>query len=96
MTVVLCSKGYPKSYKKNLRINNLRNVSLDNKTDIFHAGTSYIKKNLVSTGGRVLSITSIGSNLLTVRKKIHKIIKKINWKYGFYRSDIGWRVIKKP
>ncbi len=96
MTVVLCSKGYPNSYKKNLKINSLKNISLDNKTSIFHAGTSYVKNNLVSTGGRVLNITSIGNNLFYVRKKIHKIIKKINFKFGFYRSDIGWRVIKKP
>ena len=77
MTVVLCSKGYPNSYKKNLRINNLKSILLDNKTSIFHAGTSYVKNNLVSTGGRVLNITSMGDNLFAVRKKIHKIIKKI-------------------
>ena len=39
-----------------------------------------------------MNITSIGQNLLIVRKKIIKIIKKINWNKGFYRSDIGWRI----
>ena len=49
---------------------------------------------LISNGGRVLNITSLGRNFSTIRKKIILIIKKINFKAGFYRKDIGWRVIK--
>ena len=93
MAVVLCAKGYPGRYKKFKLIRNLKNINLDNDSRIFHAGTIKKKKEFFSTGGRVLNITSTGNQLLSVRKKIHKIIKKINWKHGFYRSDIGWRVI---
>ena len=49
----------------------------------------------MSDGGRVLNITSIGLNFLSIRKKIISILKKIKWKNGFYRKDIGWRVINK-
>jgi len=48
---------------------------------------------LLSNGGRVLNITSTGKIFKNIRKNIFKIIKKINWKYGFFRKDIGWRVI---
>jgi len=49
--------------------------------------------NYFSNGGRVLNITSTGKSFLLIRKNIIKLIKKINWKEGFYRKDIGWRVI---
>jgi phosphoribosylamine---glycine ligase len=95
MTVVLCSKGYPDNYKKNKIIKNINKIRLDNNNYIYHAGTKFKNNRLLSNGGRVLNITSIGSNFLNVRKQIIKIIKKLNWKDGFYRKDIGWRVINK-
>ena len=93
MTIVLCSKGYPNSYKKNKIIKNLGNIKLNNNSFIFHAGTKEIKNKFYSNGGRVLNITSLGSSFLKVRKKIFKIIKIINWKDGFFRKDIGWKVV---
>ena len=50
---------------------------------------------LFSDGGRVLNITSMGDSFFKIRLKIIKIIRKLNWKSGFYRKDIGWRVINK-
>ena len=88
MTIVLCSKGYPGKYKKNSKIKN------DKNNFIYHAGTKYIKGDLYSNGGRVLNITSIGEKFSEIRKKIISNIKKLSWKNGFYRNDIGWRVIK--
>ena len=93
MTTVLCAKGYPNKYQTN-KIINLEKVNLDKNSLIFHAGTIMKKKNLVSNGGRVLNITVLGSTFLKIRNNILKIIKKINWEYGFFRKDIGWRVIK--
>ena len=93
MTVVLCSKGYPGSYVKDKTIKNLDKVKMNKKSLIFHAGTKIINKKLVSNGGRVLNITSSGKNFSKIRGNIIKIIKKINWNHGFFRKDIGWRVI---
>ena len=95
MTIVLCSKGYPGKYKKNVNIKNLDNVKLKDGEIIYHAGTKYMNGLLVSDGGRVLNITSIGLNFSGIRKKVISILRKIRWKYGFYRKDIGWRVINK-
>ena len=93
MTVVLCSKGYPGNYTKDKIIKNLNKVKLNKKSLIFHAGTKIVNKKLVSSGGRVLNITSSGKNFSKIRENIINIIKKINWNHGFFRKDIGWRVI---
>jgi phosphoribosylamine--glycine ligase len=95
MTVVLCSKGYPKLYKKNKEIKRLRKINLKKESFIYHAGTTYHNGKVYSSGGRVLNITSVGKNFIDIRNNILKILKHINWKHGFYRKDIGWRVIKK-
>ena len=92
MTTVLCSNGYPNQYLTNKTIN-LKKVNLSKKSFIFHAGTQFKNNLLVSTGGRVLNIVVLGNSFLNARNIILKIIKKINWKYGFFRKDIGRRVI---
>jgi len=93
MATVLCSKGYPGKYKINTIIN-LKNVKLNNASFIFHAGTVIKNNSLVSNGGRVLNVVVLGNTFLKIKNKIFQIIKKINWRYGFFRKDIGWRVIK--
>ena len=95
MTVVLCSKGYPGKYKKNKTIKNLDRIKLSKNDFIYHAGTKLENDQLKSNGGRVLNITSVGTDFLKIRKKIIKIIKNINWKGGFFRRDIGWKIINK-
>ncbi len=95
MTIVLCSKGYPGMYKKNREIKNISKIILKNGSYIFHAGTKLINYKLFSNGGRVLNVTSLGSSYRKIRSYIIKILKLIDWKEGFYRKDIGWRVIKK-
>jgi len=93
MTTVLCAKGYPDEYDSN-KIINLKKIKLNRKSFIFHAGTKFVNNSLVSTGGRVLNVVVLGSRFLEIRNQIYKIMKKINWRYGFFRHDIGWRVIK--
>ena len=93
MTIVICSKGYPGKYKKNKIIKNLNKINLSQKDFLFHAGTEHRDGKIISNGGRVLNITSTGNNFLKIRKRIVTIIKKLNWKDGFYRKDIGWKVI---
>ena len=95
MTIVLCAKGYPGAHKKNLKINNVNKIKLSKSNYIYHAGTKIINNNIVSNGGRVLNMTSMGNNYYKIREKIILNIKKLNWSKGFFRRDIGWRVIKK-
>jgi phosphoribosylamine---glycine ligase len=95
MTIVLCSKGYPGNYKKGKKIKNLDKIELSKKEFIYHAGTKFIDNKLISNGGRVLNITSTGKRFLEIRNNIIRIIKKLNWREGFFRKDIGWKVINK-
>ena len=93
LCVVLCSKGYPNTYQKNVLINNLENFILDEDNFIFHAGTKKENDKIYATGGRVLNFISLSDDFLEAREKVHQCIKKLNWNGGFYRRDIGFKVI---
>ena len=95
MTIVLCSKGYPSYYRKNILIKNVNKMKLSKTDFIYHAGTKILNNELRSNGGRILNICSIGNSFFKIRQKIISNIKKLNFKYGFYRKDIGFRVIDK-
>ena len=93
ITIVLCAKGYPSNYIKDSEIKNLQNVLIDEDNQIFHAGTYEKNNKTYSSGGRVLNITSLSESLTEARNKSLANIDKINWPDGFFRKDIGWRVI---
>ena len=93
ITIVLCAKGYPSNYIKDSEIKNLQNVLIDEDNQIFHAGTYEKNNKTYSSGGRVLNITSSSESLIEARNKSLTNIDKINWPDGFFRKDIGWRVI---
>ena len=94
LCIVLCSNGYPDIFKKNIKINNLNNINLTNNDSIFHAGTKLENKKIYAVGGRVLNFVSLSSKFENARKNIIRNLKKLKWKYGFYRKDIGYKVIK--
>ena len=85
--VVLASKGYPGSYPKGLAITGIEDVSDD--IIVFHEGTKLSDGKLVTNGGRVLNVCTLGDSLEEVRNKIYKEIEKINFDGKYYRKDIG-------
>ena len=89
----MCAKGYPLKYVKNSEIKNLLKLKTDKENQIFHAGTYQKNGKIYSIGGRVLNITSASISLRAARDKTLANINKINWNDGFYRRDIGWRII---
>ena len=93
LCVVLCSKGYPDTYQKNVLIKNLENLSLNEDNFIFHAGTKNKNDKFFATGGRVLNFISLSDDFLKARNEVHQCIKKLDWNGGFYRRDIGFKVI---
>lgn len=94
LCIVLCSKGYPDKYKSNILINNLDEVILMSNQKIYHAGTKNENNNILSNGGRVLNFVSLSNNFKEARDSNIQMINKINWTEGFYRKDIGYKVIK--
>ena len=91
MNVVLSSKGYPKDYKKNTIINGLNEITNDKSKYVFHASTKKNGNHWLATGGRVLSISAMGSTLKNAKNNAYNIVDKIDWKDGYFRKDIGWR-----
>ena len=93
LCVVLCSKGYPDTYQKNVLIKNLENLTLNEDNFIFHAGTKNENDKFFATGGRVLNFISLSDDFLKARNEVHQCIEKLDWNGGFYRRDIGFKVI---
>ena len=94
LCVVVCSKGYPDKFQKNIEIKNLENIKLNNDDFLFHAGTSKKNKRIYAIGGRVLNFVSISDSFNDAKNKIQKNLDKLDWSAGFYRKDIGHKVIK--
>ena len=74
---------------------NLDKIQLEKKEFIFHAGTKVIENEIISNGGRVLNFVVMADEFKLAREKILKILNKLNWSEGFYRKDIGYKVIDK-
>ena len=94
LCVVVCSKGYPDEFKKNIELENIKNVYENKHNYLFHAGTKKENNSVYATGGRVLNFVSTSNDFSEARKNIFENINKLNWSNGYYRRDIGYKVIK--
>ncbi len=93
LCIVLCSKGYPDEIKKKVLINNINKIKFDKDQFCYHAGTTIFKEGICATGGRVLNFVCLSDNFFEARTKIVDSISSLNWNGGFYRKDIGYKVI---
>ncbi|HEX7390745.1 MAG TPA: phosphoribosylamine--glycine ligase [Acidiphilium sp.] len=89
-TVILAAEGYPGAYAKNSPIDLSGAASLA-ETNIFHAGTVWRNKTLVSAGGRVLAVTATGVDLAGAIRNAYRAVDAIDFSGGFCRRDIGAR-----
>ena len=86
-TVMLVSGGYPEAYEKGKEILGLENV---NESLVFHAGAKTQDGKIVTSGGRVLSVTSYGETYQEAIKKSYQSINKLCFDKMYYRKDIGF------
>ena len=86
VTVVLAAQGYPESPKVGGTISHLPTID---KAEIFHAGTSQSADDLLSAGGRVLTVTGTGADLTEARDRAYRAISQIQLEGSFYRTDIA-------
>ena len=91
-TVMLVSGGYPESYEKGKEI---KIGETDEKTMLFHAGTSIKNNKIVSSGGRVITVTSYGKNLETALQTSYKNLTSVTFDKAFFRKDIGKDLLSK-
>uniref|UniRef100_A0A8D0AXL4 Trifunctional purine biosynthetic protein adenosine-3 n=1 Tax=Sander lucioperca TaxID=283035 RepID=A0A8D0AXL4_SANLU len=92
VTVVMASAGYPGSYKKGVEITGLSQVQ-DSGLQVFHAGTALKEGGVVSSGGRVLTVTAVGPSLETALQAANQGVAAIGFPGAVYRRDIGHRAI---
>lgn len=87
--VVLASGGYPGSYHTGEVISGLDRVGGDDSLQVFHAGTANLTGKLVTSGGRVLGMTSAASTLAQALRNCYSAIEKVSWEGMQFRRDIG-------
>jgi len=94
LTVVMAAKGYPASPEKGAPISRLEAAEADGAI-VFHAGTAEKDGQLVSSGGRALNVTALGSTVAEAQRKAYSAVDRIGFPGGFSRRDIGWRAVER-
>ena len=87
VTVMLVSGGYPEAYEKGKKITGLEKVE---NSIVFHAGAHNKDGHIVTSGGRVMSVTSFGPDFKSALNTSYKSIELIKFKGMNYRKDIGF------
>ena len=95
VTIVMASKGYPGSYPKGLPITGLEKADALEGCTVFHAGTKLEDDSVVTSGGRVLSVTALGSDLRNAVDKAYQAVAEINFDGVQYRKDIAHRAFNR-
>ena len=89
-TVVMVAGGYPGEYLKNKVITGIENI---NESTVFHAGTSMQDTNIITTGGRVLAITTLQDNLFNALQQATADASRIYYDGMYFRKDIGFDLL---
>lgn len=90
--VIAASGGYPKSYPKGIEITGLENGQKDGVI-VYHAGTAIKDGKLVTSGGRVLGVTALGSDLQQALDKAYAALDEIHFDNMHFRHDIGKKAL---
>lgn len=86
-TVMAVSEGYPGSYEKGKRITGLEKIA---NSTVFHAGTKTNESGIVTNGGRVMAITSMGDTMQQALEKSYDSLKEVCYEGIAFRTDIGF------
>ncbi len=95
LCVVMASSGYPGDYAKGKIIRGLAEAGLMPGTKVFHAGTVARGNEIVTNGGRVLGVTSLGRTLAEARDRAYLAVDKIRFDGAQFRRDIGAKAFEK-
>lgn len=93
VTVVMASGGYPKAYEKGKAITGIDAAETDYRTMVFHAGTKVQGNGLVTNGGRVLNVTSLGHDIASSIDHAYEAVGKISFEAVHFRKDIGKKAL---
>ncbi len=93
LAVVMAARGYPGEPLRGSRIGGIEDAEEMPGVVVLHGGTREIDGAIFADGGRVLTITGLGSDVTNARKRVYAAIDEIKWPEGFFRRDIGWRAV---
>jgi phosphoribosylamine--glycine ligase len=94
--VVMASAGYPGEYGKGFPIRGLEEAAKLPDVKVFHAGTAMGPDGqVIATGGRVLGVTALGSNIANAKLEAYRAVKAIRWEGAWCRKDIADKAIGK-
>ena len=96
LCLVLASEGYPGSYEKGHVIEGLDQAGAQKDVVVFHAGTSERDGEVVTSGGRVLGVTALGTDVAQARDRAYHAAELISWHGKYNRTDIGMKAINRP
>ena len=91
--VVMAAKGYPASYEKGKEIRGLEAAGEQKDVVVFHAGTKAEGDRVLTSGGRVLGVTALGTDTGTAIESAYSAVGKIEWDGIHYRKDIGRKAV---
>ena len=89
VTVVLTSAGYPGKYETGKTISGLVEAARLEGVQIFHAGTKVDKEQIITSGGRVLAVTAVGSTVAAARARAYEAVALIQFEGAHFRRDIA-------
>ena len=95
LAVVVAAKGYPGAYRTGEPIKGIDAAEAVSGVKVFHAGTAMKEGRLVAAGGRVLSVTALGTAIAEAQERAYAAVAAIDWPGGFCRTDIGWRAVSR-
>ena len=94
-TVIMASGGYPGSYEKGKTISGLQAASRISGATVFHCGTKFAEGDVLTDGGRVLSVTGMGATLREAVDTAYRAVGEISFEKAFYRKDIAHRAFER-
>jgi len=92
--VVVCAQGYPGHYEKGREIRGLEKLQGWQRGFVFHAGTVEKQGRVLTSGGRVLGVTALGSDIQEAVREVYRAIGEIQWDGMHYRKDIAQRALR--
>ncbi len=93
--VVMSSGGYPGKYQTGYEITGLNSAMEQNDTFVFHAGTKKDGSQILTAGGRVLGVVSLGNGVRDAIDKVYTAVDQIKFDHCFFRRDIGAKALKR-
>jgi phosphoribosylamine--glycine ligase len=93
VSVVMAARGYPGAYATGTPIDGLLEAARVPHAAIFHAGTDIRDGQVVSNGGRVLTVCGTGPDIASARDAAYRAVAAVRWDGGMFRTDIGLRAL---